>query len=337
MPKIHTLPDNQVVEADPSETILEAILDADIPHTHACGGNAFCSTCRVMILEGSKNCSYPTEAEKVLAKKLEFPVHVRLACQTKISGDVSVRRLVLDNQDIDLVDSQLTTGAVGKEQSVALLFASVQGANNFDQVNFPYDILYLMTRYFQRMQRVIRRYGGSINSYMSGQFLATFPEDDVEARERAIWAGLKMLESLKDLNHSLEQLAYHPLTLKLGIHYGSVMMVPIDPARCKDLLPLGNGVNLVSKIAAANGQLNTQLLVSEQALETVKDKAVVNSTHSVEGLKRGKVIPLHEITEITGEEPPNQDTTEAEKEEVSLSKRIFSFVQKLGLGKSNNQ
>lgn len=43
--------DNKTVEVDPAETILQVSLRAGIPHAHACGGNARCSTCRVLILE----------------------------------------------------------------------------------------------------------------------------------------------------------------------------------------------------------------------------------------------------------------------------------------------
>lgn len=84
-----------------SDTILDALVAEEIPHTHVCGGNAYCSTCRVIILDDNQHCSRPIAVEKALAKKLDFPVHIRLACQTRISGDVSIRRLVLNDEDID--------------------------------------------------------------------------------------------------------------------------------------------------------------------------------------------------------------------------------------------
>ncbi|MEM1368643.1 MAG: 2Fe-2S iron-sulfur cluster-binding protein, partial [Cyanobacteria bacterium P01_H01_bin.15] len=86
MPEIFTVPDKKSVNADPAQTILDAMVDGDIPITNACGGQAHCSTCRVMVLDGIDHCSAPTDAERALAKKLQLPVHVRLACQTSISG-----------------------------------------------------------------------------------------------------------------------------------------------------------------------------------------------------------------------------------------------------------
>ena len=43
---------NKTIEISQNQTILELALANEIPMTHACGGNARCSTCRIMIIEG---------------------------------------------------------------------------------------------------------------------------------------------------------------------------------------------------------------------------------------------------------------------------------------------
>ena len=57
MHKIACLPDNARFSIEAGETILEASLRAGIPHAHACGGRARCSTCRIWVLEGLEYCS----------------------------------------------------------------------------------------------------------------------------------------------------------------------------------------------------------------------------------------------------------------------------------------
>ena len=51
------------------------------------------------MLEGLENCSPRNEKEERWAGRLQFDDSVRLACQTRIAGDVTVRRLVLDAAD----------------------------------------------------------------------------------------------------------------------------------------------------------------------------------------------------------------------------------------------
>ena len=99
--------DNKTVEASPENTILEATLKANINHMHVCGGNARCSTCRVYILEGLGNCQPRNQKERQLGEKLRFPQNIRLACQTKISGDIAIRRPVVDDMDVKIISKQL--------------------------------------------------------------------------------------------------------------------------------------------------------------------------------------------------------------------------------------
>lgn len=220
MSKISCLPDKRSIEINKSDTVLETLLANGIEHTHVCGGNAYCSTCRIMILDGVQNCSPPTSAERALAKKLDFPFHVRLACQTKVSGDVSIRRMVIDNEDIDILEGQLATGAVNSNRNVALLVATIRGATNFDEVNFHHDIVYIMSRYFHRVQKVVGQYGGVIPNVMGVRVMAVFgfEKNSSLAVERAVWAGLELLKTIAELNVFLKKLSYNPLNVSIGIH-----------------------------------------------------------------------------------------------------------------------
>ena len=49
-------PDEKDIETHETETILAASLRSGIPHTHVCGGNARCSTCRIAIVDGVEYC-----------------------------------------------------------------------------------------------------------------------------------------------------------------------------------------------------------------------------------------------------------------------------------------
>jgi ferredoxin len=54
-----------------------------------CGGYGQCGTCIVEVVEGMENLSPRTEVEKRKLKRK--PDSYRLACQTLVNGDVSVR------------------------------------------------------------------------------------------------------------------------------------------------------------------------------------------------------------------------------------------------------
>ena len=331
MSKINSLPDKRYIDIDDADTVLEALLANGIDHTHVCGGNAYCSTCRIMILDGIQNCSAPTSAERALAKKLDFPVHIRLACQTKVSGDIAIRRMVIDNDDIDIVEGQLASGAIANDKPVALLVATIRGATNFDEVNFHYDITYIMGRYFSRMQKVISQYGGIIPNFMGVKLLAIFGMDEIDQTvERAVWAGLDMLKSINELNAYLEQLSYRPLNLSIGIHYGTTVLVPVDASKPNIVTPLGDAANLVARIEAANREVGSELLVTEAVYAVIKDKAVINRSGTINfatgsAATAATDFKVFEVIKINGE-PPTLITKE--EESTSRPNKIFGFIQK---------
>ncbi len=94
---------DRTIRVQQGQSLLEASLSAGIPHFHVCGGNARCSTCRVLILAGKEQLSSRNEKEKALKEKMHFSDEVRLACQTHVEGDgLKVTRIIRDESDIDL-------------------------------------------------------------------------------------------------------------------------------------------------------------------------------------------------------------------------------------------
>ncbi|MCX7999559.1 MAG: (2Fe-2S)-binding protein, partial [Leptospiraceae bacterium] len=89
------------IQTHQETTLLELALENKIPIAHACGGNAKCSTCRVIVLSGIENLTPPTEKEEAIAKLKGLERNIRLACQTKVRGSVKVKRLVRDKEDIE--------------------------------------------------------------------------------------------------------------------------------------------------------------------------------------------------------------------------------------------
>jgi adenylate cyclase len=304
MSKIYCLPDDQIAEAAKTDTVLYAALAFGIPHTFACGGNARCSTCRIRVLEGIENCSPRNEAETELANKLGFPSDIRLACQTKIGGDVKVRRLVLDTADIDTIENQLSMGSIGEEKQIAVLFADIRGFTKFAESTLPYDVIYVLNSYFNRMDKIIRRNGGAINSYMGDGLMALFMIETPElAAEMAVRAGIEMLEAMASLNAQIDVLATHPLKIGIGINYGWVVCGQVGASHNRVMTAIGDTVNFASRIESANKKAGSELLVSKSVYNLVQDRAIAKNSHQVEIAGKSGNYTLYEISGITGENP----------------------------------
>ncbi|MBX2914301.1 MAG: (2Fe-2S)-binding protein [Cyclobacteriaceae bacterium] len=58
---------------------------------HACGGKGRCTTCKMIIVNGTDSLGTLTDVEARYRSVGELAVTERLACQTKILGDCTVR------------------------------------------------------------------------------------------------------------------------------------------------------------------------------------------------------------------------------------------------------
>lgn len=84
-----TFEQERTIVATSDKTILELALDHQIPMAHACGGNARCSTCRIVVIKG--DCPPRNKREKALADKLGWSSQIRLSCQMKLKESIIAR------------------------------------------------------------------------------------------------------------------------------------------------------------------------------------------------------------------------------------------------------
>lgn len=314
MPVIRYLPDERDVEARVDETILEVSLRAGIPFAHVCGGNARCSTCRVMILDGLENCAPRTEREEALTAHLHFAPEMRLACQTKISGPICLRRLVLDSEDEVLSTDVVAESApqpAGEEKSLAILFADIRGFTAFSENLLPYDVIHALNRYYHQIGRVIARHGGVIDNYMGDGILAVFglSENSSHVVSAAIKAGLDMLDVVERLKPYFEGIHSKSFEIGIGLHYGEVIVGSIGTESEKKRTIVGDAVNFASRIESANKNVGTNFLISEAAYLQAGDEVEVNKCPPWD--IRGKTGQYH-LYEIV-KAKPTESVTDLER------------------------
>ncbi len=269
MPRAYFLSDDQHVELSAGESLLDAALRCGIPHTHVCGGAARCSTCRVRIVGDLRGCAPRTAAEERMATKLHFGPEIRLACQTTLRGDVQVRRLVLDPEDIELADHLSADAAprwAGEEKRIAILFADIRGFTSFAEALPAYDVIHTLGRYFYRMEAVIRRHGGYVDNYMGDGLMALFGADDApHAPGRAVAAGVDMLSAVEELAPYFQSSYGKRFQIGIGVHHGDVVMGTVGPPGYDKVTAIGDAVNIASRLESANKGLGTRFLISEEA------------------------------------------------------------------------
>jgi 2Fe-2S ferredoxin len=85
--EVQELAEGQSPDPKKNPTLLEVACGSGVNLAHYCFGNAICSTCRVVVAEGSKSLTPKSTKEKVsLNYHLSFDDNTRLACQARVVG-----------------------------------------------------------------------------------------------------------------------------------------------------------------------------------------------------------------------------------------------------------
>jgi|TARA_B100001964_G_scaffold209874_1_gene243714 class 3 adenylate cyclase/CDGSH-type Zn-finger protein/nitrite reductase/ring-hydroxylating ferredoxin subunit len=299
--KIEIQPDNKKIEISQDETILTASLRKEIPHLSACGGVGKCSTCRINIISGLENCSERTEYENKLAKRLDLPKTIRLACQTKVSGKVKYRRLLLDKRDLTL-NSQLTakkSGSVGTVRNLTIMFCDIKGFTPFSESLSAYDVIFILNRYFSIMREIILKNGGEINNYIGDAIMAIFGlKESRQQILRSVNTGLQMLEAMDEFKKYLKEAYDRIFDMRIGIHFGEVIVGSVGYGDDKKLTVIGDVVNIASRIESTNKDAGTRLLISENAFNEIKESVIVDNYLRLKLRGSSNLITLYEVNSI---------------------------------------
>jgi len=303
MANIHFLPDDKLFECPENITILKTAKENNIAHANACGGKGKCSTCRVLVLKGLENCNKPTEKEQKILDKLHAPAEMRLACQTTLSGDITLRRLVLNDEDIEFTSimGKKDFGRLGESKTIAILFSDIRGFTSISEQLLPYDIVFLLNRYYSKMVNIIETNGGHIINYMGDGLMASFGINDEESFEiYAIKAAIEMLDAVDEMKPYIKTMYGHDFEIGIGIHLGEVVIGNIGAGKTSRLTLVGDAVNLASRIESANKEFNSSLLISEEHYKRVEEAVEVKDfvRTNLKGVKDR--ITLYEISGLKG-------------------------------------
>ena len=301
--KISFKPDKISTEISPDESILTAALRNGINHLHACGGSARCSTCRIQVVSGLENCNPRNELELKLADTHNFSDDVRLACQTTITGNVDIRRLLVDIEDLKFSTlNHKKLGPIGSHRKVAILFADIQGFTPMSERMQSYDVMYVLNKYFDFAGKIINANGGEINNYIGDAFLAIFGLDDAgDEVFRAIKSGLEIQDNLITFAKTIEVNFNEEFKVRIGIHYGDAIIGMLGSRGTERLSVIGDTVNTAARVEAANKESDTFMLVSETAYEEVRDRVEVHDYIRVKLKGTSERSSLYEISKVIGD------------------------------------
>jgi len=213
-----------------------------------------------------------------MADRLGLTDEVRLACQLRPEGMLRVRRLVLDDTDL-MMASQLDRSAAtraGEIKHVTLFFSDIADFTSISETLTPYDVTYLLNRYFFQAGEIIELNGGYIDKFMGDGIMAIFGVDDrPDAPIRSVNAALQTLAAVDRLKPFFSTMYGLDFDIRIGLHYGEALLGSVGSLGHERLTAIGDAVNVASRVEAANKEAGTRLLISQTLHDEIADKVEV--------------------------------------------------------------
>jgi adenylate cyclase len=157
-------------------------------------------------------------------------------------------------------------------RDVSILIADVREYTRYVSRTDPATVSLVMTEYMEAMERCITARGGYINKYVGDEIIAVFgfPLEQARGAERAVRAGMAILEELARLTESWRGRGIASISrIGVGIDTGTVTFVEVGGRTRSQFDIIGDCINGASRIEHLTKELRRTLLVSEEIVRAI--------------------------------------------------------------------
>jgi len=274
------------------QSALEVMRAAGVKHASVCGGRGRCTTCRVRVKNQGDRLPAPEALESAALKRVGASANVRLACQIRPKGDITITPLLQPN--ISAPDVNGSSGVVGHEQQVACMFADLRGSTTLGEKKMPYDVVFILNHFFIQLADALKKTNGHYANFTGDGIMGLYGlESDIETGCReALEGAVEIQRRMDQLNHWLSAELDEPLKVGIGIHCGVAIVGTMGPPDAPITSAIGDNINIAARLEALTKDYATNLVVSEDVLKhaAVDYSNLPHHTAKVRG--RGEAVEI---------------------------------------------
>ncbi len=201
-----------------------------------CGKNnlpdkRFCVECGKRLAHSCTACGAPTDlGEKFCGN-----------CGARLEAAETVRRDT---------DGALELQAGGERRHLTVLFADLVGSTHMATRLDPEEYHEIIQAYHQTVARVVARFDGYVAQYQGDGIVAYFgwPLAHGDDAERAVRAGLEIIEAIKGINRGLPPVSQ--IAVRAGIDTGPVMVGHLGGGDRREITAIGETPNIAARAQA---------------------------------------------------------------------------------------
>lgn len=193
----------------------------------------------------------------------------------------------------------------GKHAEVSVLFADIRRFSTISEQLGPEKTLEWLRAVMEELSTCVIRHGGVLVDYAGDEILAMWgaPEEIKDHAQRACDAGLDMLKRIEKVSKHWEPEINSETAVGIGVSSGQALVGNIGSTRRFKYGPLGNVVNIASRVQSATSRFRVSLMVTgktRQLLGAKWSRGALRRLCNVRVKNIASPVELNELTLPTG-------------------------------------
>jgi len=240
-----------------------------VPHACICGGRGRCSTCRIRIVVGASCLPPPSSGELAVLRRIGAAPLVRLACQTRPTGNVSVVPLLPANWPVTALRRR-EWPLPGQERFIVVLTIDMRDSTRLAETRLPFDAVFIVDRFVTSAGAALTASGGRIGHFLGDGLMATFGLEcgPREACFQALAAVVAIGRNVEALNGVLQAETGEKVRYGIGVHCGSAVVGEIGEGAFRTFTTLGDAANVAARLEALCKEFRCEAVISHDVWKT---------------------------------------------------------------------
>jgi adenylate cyclase len=183
---------------------------------------------------------------------------------------------------------------------MVIMFVDLRGFTALSEKRLPYDVVFLLNRYFRSVGQAVEQAGGRVDKFIGDGMMALFglqAPPQLAARQ-ALDAARRIGQALVELNASMATEFATPLRIGIGLHIGPAVVGVLGHGPATGLTAIGDTVNTASRLESLSKDFGAQLLVSQAVFGAAGLTPAPGDPHEVALRGRSQTLAVRAVADL---------------------------------------
>lgn len=188
----------------------------------------------------------------------------------------------------------------GEKKTLTVLFSDIRSFTSLSEKLSPEALVEHLNSYLQKMTDIVLATNGTLDKYVGDEIMAFWgapTETETHALD-ACRCAIAQMDALRKLNEAWTNEGKPTLNIGIGINTGSMVVGNMGSSSRMDYTLMGDNVNLGSRLEGTNKVYGTNIIISENTYEYVKEHVVVRELDLIRVKGKEQPVRIYELIDM---------------------------------------